>query len=171
MFRELNIQEKSRTWKECCLGGAICLCIVQAIFICLWPVFISAGLLHNFGMMIRLPTPSFSPSDIIFLRTMASVSAFLFLGPVLVLFPKRLWVSLFGLGPPWVTMAVVGFISPSFSGGLLARVENGSAFIAIGLSEWCVCIGLIYFMRRCGVFQMQVANELCLMSAHLRDDN
>lgn len=157
MFRELNVQEKSRAWKECFLGGAICLCVVQAIFICLWPVFISAGLLHNFGMMMRLPTTNFSPSDIIFLRTMASVSAFLFLGPVLVLFPKRLWVSLFGLGPPWVTMAELSLISPSYLGGFVARLGNGSAFIAIGLIEWCVCIGLIYFLRRCGVFHIRSA--------------
>ena len=154
MFRRLSVQEKPGFWKECFLSGSVCLLIVQIIFTWLWPVLISAGMPHNFGMMMRLPSTKFSLTDVLFLRAMASASAFFILGPALVFFRIRSGVSLLGLGTPWVLMAGFGFMSPSFPGGLTARLWNGSVFVAIGLIEWIVCVGVFYVLRRLGAFQI-----------------
>ena len=151
MFRRLSVQEKRRCWSECLLGGSVCLLIVQIIFTYLWPACTSAGLPLNFGMMMPLPSTRFSPGDIIFLRSMASGSAFFFLGPALVLLRNHLWVSLFALGPPWGLMAGFSLMSPTFPGGLASRLLNIVAFVGIGLMEWAGCVGIFYLLRRMGV--------------------
>lgn len=149
MFRQVSVQEKTRLWQEGVLSEILCVFTVQVIFIWLWPALTAAGVPRNFGMMMPLPSPAFSPSDTAFLRTIASVNAFFILGPALVLCPLRYWwVSLLGLGLPWGLMATFGLISPSFPGGLAARLLNGSEFLAIGLVEWGACFGILHFLCR-----------------------
>lgn len=142
------MREKNQIWLACFLGGLMCLLVAQAVFIFLWPAFVGAGLLHNFGMMMPSPTTQFSPSEVLFLRMLASGSALMILGPTLLLFPRHLWVSLFGLALPWALMSGFGMLSPTFPGGLLARLLNAGAFIGLGLIEWNVCAGICWLLRQ-----------------------
>lgn len=155
----MSFKEKQRLYVTCLVGGMICLLVVQIIFSGIWPRAVASGWVRNFGMLMPLPNTTFSPADTLILRVMASGSALIILEPTLLLFPRRLWISLFGLILPWALMAALSIESPTFPGGLLARLLNAGAFISLGLIEWAVCMGLCGLLRRLPFFR-QAANGL-----------
>ncbi len=152
------MQKRNHIWLACFLGGLMCLLIAQGIFTFLWPVFVAVGLVRNFGMLMPLPNTAFSPADTRVLRVMASGSALFILGPTLLLFPRHLWVSLFGLAVPWGIMAGFGMMSPNFPGGFFDRLFNGGIFIALGLMEWAVCVGIRWLLWQLPFFR-QLTND------------
>ena len=149
---------KAKRYAACLVGGLLCLLVVQVVFAGVWPRAASGGWVRNFGMLMPLPNTAFSPANTRVLRVMASGSALLILGPALVVFPRRLWVSLFGLAVPWGIMAGFGMMSPNFPGGLLARLFNAGAFITLGLIEWAICVSICGLLRRLPFFR-QFTND------------
>lgn len=138
---------------ECVAAGVFC--AGWAVLVCttLLPSLASAGTIRNWGLH---PPPSglLDRESLLPLGGLAIGSAGVVLGPLLVLAANRPWASLlFGLGCPWLMMAGGALLLTVSPGPWYQGIVSSLGFLSGALTEWLLCAGSFYFLRRVRVFR------------------
>lgn len=127
----------------------------MAVLVCgtLLPVLATAGVIKNWGL--HPSSGLFDQRSLTLFSALAVAAAGVVLGPLLVLAANRPWVSLFGLGYPWIIMVGGALLLTISPGPWYQGIVSSLGFLAGALAEWALAAGLFYLLRRVGLFRAQ----------------